>query len=127
MTTGSRPSLARKHTRSSEDKRTAQLDTGLRITVEGDVFEVRIGDVTPELARELRALTGMSFMRLLSLCGEDPDVDVLTAFEWLARRVRGEDVELSQIQFTYADLMSDEFDIAEAGAESEDEANNPEA
>lgn len=125
--TETRPSLARRHTRGTEKARNTELDRGIRITVEGDVFEVRVGDVTPALAAEFRRQTGMSFNRLMETIAQDPDIDVLTAFEWLARRVRGEsDVELSDVEFSYADMMSDEFDVSEAGAVEPDKGDDPE-
>lgn len=124
--TESRPSLSRKHTRASDDKRKSDLNRGLKITVDGDEFVVRIGDVTPDLAAQVRRHTGMSFMRVMDLCGEDPDVDVLTAFEWVARRLRGEDVAYSQVEFSYYDIESDAFDVSEAEPD-EAEADDPEA
>lgn len=113
-----RPSLARTHTRQSEGKRKEGLDEGMRVTVDGDVFEVRLGDVTPALAAEVRKNTGMSFMKLMQTLSDDPDIDLLTVFEWLARRVRGEDVELWQVEFTYGDAAEDGFDITAAGPSS---------
>lgn len=110
-----RPSLARTHTRKSEGKRNEALDDGVRITIDGDVFEVRVGDVTPALAAELRRHSGMSFMRLMQSISADPDVDLLTSFEWLARRVRGEQVDFEDVEFTYADMLSDAFDVDKAG------------
>lgn len=110
-----RPSLARTHTRSSEAKRNEALDQGVRVVIDGDEFVVRVGDVTPALAAELRRHAGMSFMKLMNSLSDDPDVDLLTAFEWLARRVRGEDVAFEDVEFSYEDVFSDAFDVEAAG------------
>lgn len=116
-TTPTRPSLSRAHTRSSEAKRDEALDTGARITIEGEAFEARIGDVTPSIARELRRATGGGFMSLLSTMADDPDVDVVSAFVWVARRIRGEAIALDDVNVTYAQMLADGFDVQEAGAE----------
>jgi hypothetical protein len=120
-----RPSLARVQTRASEKKRNEMLDTGLKITVDGEVFEVRVGDVTPAIAAELRKHTGMGFFKLMSTCAEDPDVDVLSAFEWLARRVRGEDVDFADVELTYEQLLGDDFDVAASAARDGGEDEDP--
>lgn len=126
--TQARPSLARKHTRSTESARNAALDSGIRVKIGDEVFEVRIGDITPQLAGELRRSTGMSFRLLMSLLDEDPDIDLLTAFEWLARRIRGEDVAMSDVEFTYEDMADDSFDMEELeGAAEEADPADPEA
>lgn len=111
----SRPSLARTHTRSSEGKRNAALDEGIRIIKDGEAFEVRVGDVTPALEAELRRHSGMGLFKLLTTCGEDPGSDVLSAFEWLARRIRGEKVDFDDIEFSFADILSEGFDVESAG------------
>lgn len=89
MAAPDRPSLARKHTRTTETHREEGLDEGIVMNIDGEVFEARVGDMTPELTRELRAACGMGFMTLMNTCGTDPDIDVVSSFVWLARRIRG--------------------------------------
>jgi hypothetical protein len=117
-----RPTTARKVTRSSETKREAVLDSGLRITVEGEVYDVRLGDVTPALARELRAAIGMGPLQLINATGIAPDVDLLSAFVWLARRIRGEYVRIEDVSVSYQAMLSDGFDVGFPEAEEDPEA-----
>lgn len=123
MTTPARPSTARKVTRKTEESRESALDQGLRISMDGEVFEVRIGDITPTMARELRSKVGFGPMQLVAQCAADPDVDLLSAFVWLARRIAGELVRFEDVEVTYAQLLSDGFDVSAPGkAESDPEA-----
>lgn len=123
MTTPSRPTTARKVTRKTEAKREDALDQGLRITLDGEVFDVRLGDITSTMARELRAKLGFGPMQLVGQLAVDPDVDLLSAFVWLARRIAGELVRFEDVEVTYAQLLSDGFDVTAPGkAESDPEA-----
>lgn len=93
----SRPPLQRKHTRKTEESRQAALDTGLRIVADGEVYEVRLGDITPSIAREVRREFNMGPQRFLATMAADPDVDLLAGFMWLARRIRGEYADLETV------------------------------
>ena len=124
-TTPTRPSAARKHTRSTDAKAEAELDQGIRVTLDGEHYEVRLGDVTSTVTRELRAASGMSFNALMEYVTTDPDTDVIAAFIWLARRLRGERVELGEVVVTYRQLLGEEFDVSLPDAR-EDESG-PEA
>lgn len=90
MSNAPRPTTARKVTRSSETKRKSALDEGVRISVGDSVYEVRIGDINALHSRALREQAGMSFTRLMDLMNTDPDLDVIAAVVWLARRMKGE-------------------------------------
>lgn len=120
-TTPVRPPLARKHTRTTEENRNAGLDAGVRITIDGEAYEVRMGDVTPDISRELRRHTGMGFRVLMESIGVDPDIDTLSAFAWVARRIRGEYVAFDEVVVTYAQMLSDGFDVEPVGAEDLDD------
>src|SRR5687768_12770019 len=123
MSNTKRPTTARKVTRTTEASREDALDQGLRITFEDEVFEVRVGDITSALARELRGHLGFGPMQLIRQCAVDPDVDLLSAFVWLARRIGGEFVRFDDVEVTYAQLLSDGFDVATPGdAEPDPEA-----
>lgn len=119
----SRPTVGGKITRKTEEKRNAELDQGVRFTIGDDVHEVRIGDITPRLAREVRRETGLSVMQLLEEVGEAPDIDTVASLVWVARRLKGEVVDLDSV-LDYGTLLSDDFDIAIAGPEDDD---SPEA
>lgn len=123
MSNTQRPTAARKVTRTTEKKREDALDMGLRVEMDGDVFEVRVGDVTSALARELRSRLGFGPMQLIKQTAIDPDIDLLSAFVWLARRIRGELVPFDEVEVTYAQLLSDGFDVSLPG----DEEPDPEA
>ena len=114
-----RPSAARKQTRSTEANRENELERGIRINLDGEVHEVRVGDVTSTLARELRRASGMSFQTLMREVTADPDLDSIAAFVWLARRMAGETVELDDVLVTYTQLL-DGFEIEVAGKRAED-------
>lgn len=114
-TTQARPNLAPKDRRAKKDAEDAALDEGVRITLDGETYELRVGDVSSSLTRELRAKAGMSFNRLLEYVTEDPDSDVIAAFIWLARRIRGEKVEFDDVTVTYKQLLGDDFDIVAPG------------
>jgi hypothetical protein len=128
MSNAKRPSTARKVTPADEKKRHAELDNGVRLTLdEGKTWHtLRIGDVTPELAREIRSVTGRGFMSLVHLVGADPDLDVIQEAVWAARRIAGDDIELSDVAIDYGVLMGDDFDV-EVAEPSGSEAGSPEA
>lgn len=126
MTTApNRPSLTPKVTRGTEANRTSELEQGVTLTIEGEDFTVRVGDISPMLARELRANYGGSFNALQMELATDPYIDSISTFVWLARRVRGEQVAFTEVGVTIDQMLSDGFDVRQAGAEVVDDS--PEA
>jgi len=121
-----RPSMARKHTRTTKQAQRDQLNVGYRMTIDGEVYEARLGEVTPEIARELRRHIGVGFMGLLEQMARDADIDLVSAAVWVARRIRGERVAFEDVSVSYADMLADDFDIGEASS-GEDAADDPEA
>lgn len=120
-----RPSLAAKSSKRSEADRKAALEQGMRVTLDGQTYEVRMGDVTPQIARELRAQVGFGFIQLIEQMDTVPDVDLVAAFVWVARRVRGERVALDEVEMDYGDLFDADPEILDAT--DEPEATGPEA
>lgn len=127
MSNTQRPTTARKVTRKTEAKRDAALDEGLKLTIDGAEYVVRAGDLTALDSRELRKQVGMSFAALLQAFNTDPDIDLIAAVMWLARRIKGE------AQLTYDDVAGevgydvlDQIEFADAGPE-EAEVAGPEA
>lgn len=123
-----RPSTARKVTRKTEEKAHDALGQGVRLTLDGETYEVFLGDITPAIAAELRRQMGYSFQRLILHLNDDPDIDVLAAFAWCARRVRGEEIPFSAVTVTYEQMYADGFDldlVDERDADTEDDG--PEA
>ncbi len=119
-----RPSPARKVTRKTEEKRDAQNDAGLKITVAGESYSVHFGDITPTIARRLRAELGCGFMQLVKELASAPEVDIVAGFIWVCKLVAGENVPLSSVEVSYSDIFADDFDMADA---NEDEVTGPEA
>lgn len=121
-----RPSTARKHTRTTAKNQTDALEQGVRITLDEEVYEVRLADVTSTLTRELRRATGLSFNQLMQEITSNPDADSIAGFVWLARRIAGERVEPDDVVVTYAQLLDEGFDIDVPGAR-EKATGDPEA
>ncbi|NUO35888.1 MAG: hypothetical protein HOQ45_02400 [Nocardioidaceae bacterium] len=123
--TQARPSLQRKHTRSTETKRTEALDEGLRITIGEDVYEVRVGDLNALHERALRRQYGSPFADLMEEFETKPGLDSVAAVVWLARFMAGE------TDLTYEQVAVDvDLEFAEAMAlDSADpaEGDSPEA
>lgn len=120
-----RPPLDRKHTASSEKKRSDELEQGVSITNHGVTYEARLGDVTPQIARELRRATGMGFYQLMEALAESPDIDIVSAVVWAARRIKGELVDIDDVNIGYHDMLADGFKV-DVAATNED-TDNPEA
>lgn len=126
MSNAKRPANVRKVTTKTEANRKEALDQGVKITFEGQTYVLRAADITPRLARELRRETGHSFMRLLSLLAEDPDLDLIAEAIWVTRRIGGETVDLDEVALDYASL-DEGFDIELAGSDLEAVDDGPEA
>jgi hypothetical protein len=117
-----RPPLQRQHTRSTEKKRDAALDVGLTIVVDGAEYTVRQGDLTSLDTMALRRETGFSFRSLLVSFQQDPDVDLVAALVWLARRIAGEQM------LSYAEVAQEIGYDVDIDVKDPDEADeSPEA
>lgn len=128
MTTGSRPAPGRKQTLRTEKNTDAVLDAGLKITVDGETYEVRLGEVSSTLARELRRGTGIKLSELFFEIINSPDVDSIAGFVWLARRIRGERVDVDDVIVTYAQILADDFEVKlPDGGDDDAEGDVPEA
>lgn len=123
MSNTQRPSIARKETRKTKESRQAALDQGVKITLGDDIYEVRIGDVTPVIERRFRRAYGVPVLGLIDELTDAPGLDSIGALMWLSRLIGGEDVELDDFLVSYADL--DELEIEESGAQETD--GSPEA
>jgi hypothetical protein len=124
MTT-SRPTTARKHTRTTKAKRDDGLNAGIQITMDGETYVVRVGDVTSRIERELRREYGGSFEALKRELGTDPGADSIATFIWLARRVAGERVAFDDVDLSPADIVEGDLEVEVVGKPAEDDS--PEA
>lgn len=122
-----RPTTARKVTRKTEEKRTSEHETGIRIVIDGEAHEVRLGDLTPSIALELRQQVGFSFLHLCQLINVDSDIDLVAAVVWLSARVKGEAVRFADVSVTYDQMLADDFELGETDVESVDGDAGPEA
>lgn len=85
-----RPSLAKRQTRATDKARQEAMDLGVSIVVDGKTYTVRQGEMTSQDVMHLRRETGFSFRGLMVSTSRDPDIDVIAALVWLARRQDGE-------------------------------------
>lgn len=123
MAAQNRPSLARKDTRTAKGKRDAALDEGVRLIVDGEVYEVRAGDLNALESRELRRQVGMTFPQLVDDLDRAPDIDLIAALMWLARRLRGErDVTFEDVASEVGYDVMEDIEIDRPGAEDLEEA-----
>jgi hypothetical protein len=125
MSNTKRPTVQRKHTRGTEAKRNEALDEGIRLVVAGEAYEVRAGDLTALDSRALRQQVGMTFPQVMEGMQSAPDIDLVAALMWLARRIKGER------DLTYDDVAADvdyakalDIEVGETGPEDTD---SPEA
>jgi hypothetical protein len=108
-------SHARKTTTKQVANEDAALDAGLKITVDGTVYVIRLGDLPGTLVGEFRRQVGMSVRAAFELCANDPDLDVLAGMVWLGRRQAGEAVSYAEVAsaITYGSAL----DVEEPAAE----------
>lgn len=81
-------------------RKSAQKDTdspGLQIELDGRTHIVRESDLTPHDVRALRKETGFSWAGLGRELQRDPDIDLIGALVWLARRIAGDEVPYDQV------------------------------
>lgn len=124
MSNTQRPSAARKDTRKTKENRQSALDQGVRITLDGEAYEVRLGDVTPSLARRFRLEYKAPFTDLLEELDGATDIDSIAGVVWMARLLRGDDVSFDEIDLGYGDIDDLEVEVAEP---EKVDADNPEA
>jgi hypothetical protein len=102
------------------------LSQGYRLTIDGEVYQAQLGDVTPAIARELRKHTGYGFLGMLRALTTDADVDLVSAAVWVARRIEQDPVPFEEVEVTYKQMLGDGFEVAVAEDEKAD-APDPEA
>lgn len=95
--TESRPSLQRKHTRSTEAKREALMDETFAIRVNDEVYSITPADLTGLVEFRIRRETGMSVEGIVTALSAEPGVDYLGMFMWACKVAAGEDVSLESV------------------------------
>ena len=81
-------------------KKKNTADVVVSLTVDGNTYEIRPSEIDGRLAMQIRRATGASLRSLLEIAGDDPDIDVIAALVWVARRQSGEDVEFDDVAAT---------------------------
>lgn len=75
-------------------RRKANNDSpGMKIELDGRTYVVRESDISPHDIRALRSETGFSWAGLGRELQKDPDLDLIAALIWLARRIEGDEVD----------------------------------
>lgn len=90
MSNARRPSLEKKQTPKTRKAREDALNQGISIVVDGTTYTVRSGDLSSLDTLALRRTVGLSFAGVIRAMQSDPDIDLIAAIVWLARRVDGE-------------------------------------
>lgn len=122
-----RPSLDRKVTSSSEKNRKAELDQGVKVTLDGHEHVLRLGDVSATIARTVRRTLGQSVNALIAEASTDPDIDTIQAIVWVSRLTAGEVVDLDDVAVDYGLVDDESFDITIAEPSSAEDGDLPEA
>lgn len=122
-TAAKRPSTARKVTTKTEAKRKSVLEQGIRLTMDGEIHEIRFGDITDKAESRLRREWGGSFSKLQEELEDDPGLDTFAALVWFCRIVSGEDISLDEVTIGYGSAESLDVTILD-GSEVQP---NPEA
>lgn len=120
MSNTKRPSLQRVQTPKDKAALQKQLDAGVALTWNGETYAVRLGDVTSEIERRYRRECGQSVQALLHQFASDPGLDSVADLVWVARMIRGEDVDIADIVIGFGDFA--DMEIAESGEETDPEA-----
>jgi hypothetical protein len=98
---------------------------GMQIEFDGQTYIVRQSDMTGQDARALRQEVGMSFQGLLKEMQADPDIDLIAAFIWLARRINGDSVSYDSILDSIG--YDSAIDVSLEGKAAPAEDDSPEA
>lgn len=69
----------------------------ITVLVDGETYTLHPGELSALDSAALRRETGMSVRLLLEAAGKDPDLDVVAAIVWLARRQRGDSVSFDEV------------------------------
>lgn len=123
----------RKHARKkavAEQAAKPESEKAIVVVVNGVRYSLDPDEMNALDVADLRLATGMSFGRLMETLGEDPDIDIIAAVVWLARRQHGEPkikyrLVVQEINYlTELDFSENDPD-AESNEPAED--NSPEA
>jgi hypothetical protein len=109
-------------------KRAAQQQNVYKVTLDGTTHFLRLGEVSAVETAELRRLTGFGLRHLGYVILSDPDIDVIAAVVWLARRQAGErSLPLDQVARAITYDSEIEVDVVDVKQAEDEEPESPEA
>ncbi len=99
-----------------------RADAHISISVDGTVYTMRPSELSAVDGAKVRAQTGMSLRSLLSAAETDPDLDVIAAVVWLARRQAGEKITFDEV----AEAIGYDAKIAPVETAAAEDEDSPE-
>jgi hypothetical protein len=100
---------------------------GMKIELDGRTYLVRENDLTPRDIRALRQETGFSWAGLGRELEKDPDIDLIAALVWMARRLDGEVISYDDVLGEMSYKSDLKISVDDKRQSSEGEAQSPEA
>ena len=97
MSNTQRPTIAKKHTNSSEAKRKQELDESFGIRIDGVDYILTPADVTGLQEMRIRKESGYSVTSLIRELSIEPGVDHLGIFMWVCNLTQGKPADLEAI------------------------------
>lgn len=123
-----RPTLAKKATRKTEEKRQQALDSqrvGLR--VKGEVYVVNPADVSAAVDRRIRQAAGYTVTSIIGELEGAPGLDTVAAFMFAAEVVGGAEATAERFEELLESVTyGDEVDVL-TGADLPEDDDGPEA
>jgi hypothetical protein len=95
----------------------------ITVSVDGVKYSLFPQELSARDTTDVRRATGMSFRFLMEAAGKDPDLDVVAAVVWLARRQAGESVTFDEV----ANAIGYDANIENVTDPVEPEPDSPEA
>lgn len=124
MSNTKRPSTAPKHTSgprgTDKTRKKKHDDRRISVKVDDDVYTVSPADLTGLDEARIRATTGLSLNKLIDQLHDDPGLDSLGGFMWVARMQAGDDVSYEDVLASISYASGIEFaDTPEADPDPE--------
>lgn len=110
--------------RRADKQRIKETAPDIVVKVDGTDYAVRADEISAVDASLLRRQTGMSVRAVMQAADDDPDIDIVAALVWLARRQAGETgVRFEDVaaEITYGSDVA-AGDVAEGESEGEGRA-----
>ena len=121
------PSSRTRPTAAQRRRATPKDSPGVQIEVDGRTYVIRQSDLTPRDAAALRKETGFAgWIGLMTEAERGFDLDVLGAFLWLARRIKGEFVPYDSVLDELSYDVDVKVQVEDKGAPAA-EVESPEA